>query len=160
MQNCCSPIASASAAAPRAARLHRSLQLLLSVCGSAAARRLCPLQLLLSIASVSTAPRLIAASASAAAPRLRPLRLLLPDCVRFDCSSPIASNSTAASALRLRPLRLLLPASWSAGRFQPIYAQCSRTFFAEFGGSEVRRSRITSLVPAPRTSHFRHAHTS
>ena len=49
--------------------------------------------------------------------RSRPLRLLLPDCVRFNCCSPIASASTAAPRLRplqlllarLRPLQLLLP---------------------------------------------------
>ena len=48
--------------------------------------------------------------------RLRPLQLLLPDCVRFSCSSPIASASTAAPDCvrfsccpRLCPLQLLLP---------------------------------------------------
>ena len=49
-----------------------------------------------------------------AAPRLRPLRLQLPDCVRFDCCSPIFNSSPAiasawAAAPRLRPLQPLLP---------------------------------------------------
>ena len=126
------------AAAPR---LH-PLQLLLAACvcfsccsllasASAAARRLCPLQLLLSIVCVSTAPR------------LRPLQLLLPDCVLFNCSSPIASASTAA------PRQLF----WKI----PARAQCSQTFFAELEVQqiEVRRSRVTSLVPP----HFRYTHT-
>ena len=74
-------------------RLHRS--------ASTAAPRLHPLQLLLAACiHFSCCSRLrpfncsSIASASAAAPRLRPL--LLPDCVQFNCSSPIASASTAA----------------------------------------------------------------
>ena len=66
--SCCSPIASASAAA----------------------HHFCPLQLLLSnCIRFNCSP---IASASAAAPRLRPLQLPLPDCIHFDCCSPIASQ--------------------------------------------------------------------
>ena len=84
--NCCSPFASASAAA----------------------RHLCLLQLLLpDCVRFNCSP---IASASAVAPRLCPpqvqllfwLHLQLPDCVRFGCCSPIASASTAAP--RLHPL--------------------------------------------------------
>ena len=58
------------------------------------------------------------------------LQLQLPDCVRFDYCSPIA------------------PAV-------PEDSSPCPTFFAELE-VEVRRSRVTSLVPprAPRTSHF------
>ena len=71
----------------------------------------------------------------AAAPQLRPLQLLLPDCVRFNRCSPIASASAAA------PRQLF----WKI----PAHAQCSRTFFAEFEvqKNEVQRSCVTSLVP-------------
>ena len=70
----------------------------------AAAPRLCPLQadaprlhqsaswLLFPIHSASAAARCLLASASAALPRFQQL----PDCVRFDCCSLIASASTAA----------------------------------------------------------------
>ena len=76
---------------------------------SAAARRLHPLQLLLLgqiTASASTAapplpPLPAAAPASSAACRLHPLQLLLPDCVCFNCCSPITSASTAAPRMRL-----------------------------------------------------------
>ena len=126
MQSCCSPIASASAAAPRL----RPLQLLL------------PTQLHRSVSTAAAALSSRLASASAAARRLRPLQLhaafncqLLPDCVCFGCCSPMVSASTlppdvvrfvccspiataSAAAPRLRPLRLLLPASCS-GRFHP-----------------------------------------
>ena len=102
MQSCCSPIASASAAAPRHA-IARSVStaaelpacIRFSCCtplasasaaaldcvrfncfpiasSSAAAPRLCPLQLCSPMAS-----------ASSASPRLRPLQLLFPDCVGF-----------------------------------------------------------------------------
>ena len=104
MQSCCSLIVSASAAAP----CIDLLQLLLSspfAFASAAARRLRPLHLLLSIASVSTSSR------------LRPLRLLLPDCICFNCCSPIASASSAAPRWHLH--WLLLAASCSE-RFQPM----------------------------------------
>ena len=107
MQSCCSPIASASAAAPREIATRSA---------STAAPRLHLLQLLLA-----------ACVCFSCSSRLRPFQLLL-DCVRFGCSSPIASASTAAPRLcpiqlqldpRLCPLRLLLPASCS-GRFQPM----------------------------------------
>ena len=101
------------------------LQLLLPVC-------------VLLLASFSTAQL-------AAAPRLRPLRLLLPDCsvpfelqlllphcVRFNCSSPIGSASTTAP-------RLHSPAV-------PEDSSPCPMFFAELE-IEVRRSRVTSLVP-------------
>ena len=90
-QSCCSPIASASAAARL---LHRS--------ASTAAPRLRPLQLLVAtcVCFSCYSPHCIRfncstiASASAVAPRLCLLQLLLrlhlqlPDCVRFDCCSP------------------------------------------------------------------------
>ena len=62
----------------------------------AVARSLCPLiRYSCSQSPISTAPRLC------------PLWLLLPDCVRFNCCSSIASTSTAAP--RLHPLWLLHP---------------------------------------------------
>ena len=90
----CSPIVSASAAAPR---LH-PLQLLLPDCV-----RFCCCSPLASIRFNCYSP---IASASAAARHLRPLQLLFPDCVRFSCSRN-ASASTAAPGLH--PLRLLHP---------------------------------------------------
>ena len=84
MQSCCSPIASASAAAPRAIASIRFNCCSPFASASGAAHHLRLLQLLLSIASVSTAPR------------LRPLRLLLPVCIRFRSCSPLASASAAA----------------------------------------------------------------
>ena len=93
LQSCCSPIASASAAARRLRSLRISCMLLPGPIASAstaaprlrplpaAAPRLRPLQLLLH------ARRLRRFSCCS---RSRPLRLLLPDCVRFDCCSPIA----------------------------------------------------------------------
>ena len=160
MQSCCSPIAYASAAAPRLRtlqlllpdcvrfsccspiasirfKLHavprfRPLQLLPTDCiPSAVARHLRSLQLLFPDFNCSPI-----ASASAAAPRLRPLQLQLPDCVRFNCCSPIASASTAAP--RLHPL--------VASPVLKDSSQCSRTEF-EVQYIEVRRSRVTSLVP-------------
>ena len=93
----CSPIASASAAARRLrrfsccsrARLRHPLQLLLPGAPFASASSCCfrtrlrhPLQLLL--------PGAPFASASSCCSRSRPLRLLLPNCIRFNCCSPIA----------------------------------------------------------------------
>ena len=94
LKSCFSPIASASADARRL----RPLQLLLlgPIAASAstaaprfppppaAAPRLRPLQLLLAALMISCCSR------------SRPLRLLLPDCVRFNCCSPIVCASTAA----------------------------------------------------------------
>ena len=79
--SCCSPLASASAAARRL----RPLQLLLSIASVSTASRLRPLRLLL--------PDCVRFNS---APRWRPLRLLLPDCVRFNCCSSIAPASAAA----------------------------------------------------------------
>ena len=118
-QSCCSPTASASAAAPRL----RLLQLLLPDCvcfsccwpiasthfnwcsqfvsASSAARHLCLLQLLLPDCVHFMINCSTIASASAVAPRLRlpqlqlllRLHLQLPDCVRFDFCSPILHPS-------------------------------------------------------------------
>ena len=89
--NCCSPFASASSCCSPIAP------------ASSAACRLHPLQLLLPIASTS-----------AATPRLRrPLQLLLPDYVRFDCCSPIA-----LAALNSKPM-------------PGPKLESSRTFFAD-----------------------------
>ena len=138
MQSCCSPIASASAAAPRARDCLDLLQFLLSsrlASASAAARRLRPLQLLLSIASVSTASRLHPLQLLLpdcirfkSAPQWHPLRLLLPDCVRFNCCSPIVSVSTAS---RLRPLRLLGCCSPPAVLEDSSHVHYSRALYAE-----------------------------
>ena len=109
MQSCCSPFASASAAAPRL----RPLQLLLPDCirfsccspiasASAAARCLCSLQLLLPNCVCFSCS--LITSASTAAPQLRPLRLLLPDCVLFDCCSPIASACSPSCSGRFQPM--------------------------------------------------------
>ena len=81
----CSPIASASAAAPGPdCGIHFNF---CSPFASAAAPRL---RLLLA-----------ACIRFSCCSRSRPLRLLLPDCVRFNCCSPITSASTAAPRLRL-----------------------------------------------------------
>ena len=72
----CSPLASASAAAPR-------LWLLLAACVRFSC---CPDCFYLNCSSSPIA------SASAAAPRLHPLQLLLSDCVRFNCCSPSCSG--------------------------------------------------------------------
>ena len=105
VQSCCSlaPIASASAAAPRAIASIRFNCCSPFASASAAAPRLRPL--LPNCVRFNCCSPIV--SASTAAPRLCPLRLLLPDCVRFNCSSPIVSASTAAP--QLCPLRLLLP---------------------------------------------------
>ena len=79
MQSCCSPIASASAAAPQ---LHQSRFGCCSPFASASAA-------VADCIGFSCCSPID--SASAAAHRLRPLQLLLPDCVCFDCCSPIAS---------------------------------------------------------------------
>ena len=113
--NCCSPLASALAAAPS--------PIVSAACQCAA----CVHWLLLPDCVRFNCCSLIA-SASTAAPRLHPLQLLLPDCIRFNCCSPIVSASTAAP--RLRQLRLLLPDC--AYTCSPSWIQCSRTFFMEF----------------------------
>ena len=101
MQSCCSPIASASAAARRLhplrirccslAQLH-PLQLLLPVCVR--------FQLLLPdcarFSCCCMLGMLAACVRFSCCSRSRPLRLLLPDCVRFDCCSLIA-------CIRLQP---------------------------------------------------------
>ena len=71
--SCCSPIASASAAA-------------CSLIASASA--VAPQLRLLLVAWVRFSCCSPIASASTAAPGLRPLQLLLPDCIRFDCCFP------------------------------------------------------------------------
>ena len=115
VQSCCSPIVSASAATPRAIALVRFNCCSPFASASDAARHMHPLHLLLSIVSVSTAPRLhplhllLSIASVSTAPRLRPLQLLFPDCVCFNCCSPIVSDSTAAPRLHL--LRLLLPSA-------------------------------------------------
>ena len=91
--SCCSPLASASVAAPWL----RPLRLLLPDC----VRFNCCSPI---------------ASASTAAQRLSPLQLLLPDCVRFSCCSPIASNlllSDCVCSDCCSPIA-------SPGRFQPM----------------------------------------
>ena len=117
------------------------------------------------------------ASASAAALRWRPLQLLLScsPCLRplqISCYSPIASASAAAPRscplqlllARLRLLRLLLSA-FACSRptgFQPmpgcrapdVLEHCPRS--SRFRSTKVVRHYSS---PAPRTSHFRHAHT-
>ena len=85
MQSCCSPIASASAAAPR---WHRSAS---TACSPVCIHFSCCSQI---------------ASASAAARRLRPLQLLLPDYITFNCSP--------MRALRLLLHPLVVPASCSS----------------------------------------------
>ena len=117
--SCCSPLASASAAAPGpdcGIRFQCSPFASASSCcspivpASAAAHRLRPLQLLLPIAS-----------SSAATPRLRPLQLLLPDCV-----APTAAPRLRPLQLllaRLRPLQLLLP---DCVRFNCCSPDCRR----------------------------------
>ena len=94
--------------------------------------RLRPLQLLHRSASNCCSPY---PSTSAAARRLRPLiryscSLLLLDCVRFGCSSPIASESTAAPRLRL--LQLQLPDCIRFDCCSPIASACSLTCSGRF----------------------------
>ena len=135
--NTFSPIASASASAPR---LH-PLQLLFPDCVRFSC---CSL-----IASASAAaPRFSfcssIASTSASAPRLRPLQLLLPDCstagapycVRFSFCSPIASLSAAAPRLCPIAPRLCPPKVLEHVRF---------------GGCKVQRScaHHYSILPRP-----------
>ena len=95
----CSPIVSASAAAPQYV-CFSCCSLIASA--SAAAPRLCPLQLLLPDCVCFSCCSPIA-SASAAAPRLCPLQLLLPNCVCFSCCSPIASTSAAVPVSAAQP---------------------------------------------------------
>ena len=128
--SCCSPIASASAAAPHAIasiRFNCCCSAELPACirfsccsplasASAAccfqlptASRLCLLRLLL--------PDGVRFNS---APRCRPLRLLLPDCDRFSCCSLIASSSAAAPRQlfwKLPPMSTILEPSTQSSRF-------------------------------------------
>ena len=138
MQSCCSPIASASAAAPRAI----ASQLLLNswlASASATGRRLCLLQLLLAIASVSTAPRLRPLRLLFpdcvrfnSAPRWHPLRLLLTGCVRFNCCSPIASASAATPRQlfwKIPVMSTILEHSTQSSRFSKLkYTKVARHY--------------------------------
>ena len=119
MQSCCSPIAFASAAAPRAiasirstaaaerARLASAFSCCSPLASASAAALDCVRFNCFPIASASAAaPRLRPlqlcspmASASSAAPRLRSLQLLLPDCVRFGCCSPPAVLEDSGPAM-------------------------------------------------------------
>ena len=120
--SCCSPLASASAAAPRLRPLEPS--------------------------AAAPGPRLLNCCSPII---LRPLRLLLPDCVRFNCCSS-----------RLRPLRLL-----HAPRLHPLVPPAVPALALEHSSrssvySEVRRSRVTSLVPPhehPTSVTHRQTHT-
>ena len=103
MQSCYSPIASASAAAPRlrplpaAAPRLRPLQLPIASANSAAARRLRPLQLLLPIASASAA----ASRLPTAAPRLHAYPLAAPAGFQPQLdSSPIYSRTFFAEFVK------------------------------------------------------------
>ena len=126
VQSCCSPIASASAAAPRLrplplpARYLHLLQLLFAacVCFSCCSTIASGFDCCSPIVSVSTA-----------APRLRPLTaapLLCPastaaraNCVRFDCCSPIA-------CIRLQPQLDSSPCPHPGPMFSNILSRSSR----------------------------------
>ena len=117
MQSCCSPIASASAAAPRAiASIHFNCYSYSPFASASAAALDC----------IRFNCSLIA-STLAAAPWLRPLRL--------QCS-PIASTSTALAAAP-RPAVLEDSSPWPMWFFPEFEVQ----------KIEVRRSHVTSLVP-------------
>ena len=83
-ESCCSPIVSASAAAPRSIALIR-----FNCCSPLASASAATLDCVHFNCS-------LIASASPAAPRLCPLQLLFLDCVHFGCCSPIASALAAA----------------------------------------------------------------
>ena len=148
LKSCFSPIASASAAARR---LRPLLPGPIAASAStaaprlppppAAAPRLRPLQLLLAL--------LAAFMISSCCSRSRPLRLLLPDCVRFNCCSLIASASTAA--------RPIASASTAAPRLHtgfhpahapgPMFSNILRGVRGSVNKLKTKVARHYSLVP-------------
>ena len=113
--SCCSPIASIRF------KLLFPVSVRFSCCPctdcvpSAAARHLRSLQLL--FPDFNSSP---IASASAAAPQLRPLQLPLPDCVRFNCSPPIASACSLPCSGRFQPMPNVLERSSQSSRFSTL----------------------------------------
>ena len=123
VQSCCSPIASASAAArtlPTRLPLDPLQLLLLSIASvSTAAPRLHPFQLLLPVCIRFSCCSLLASTFSCCS-RLRPFQLLLPDCIRFNCCSLIASASAAAPRQlfwKIPALSTILEHSMQSSRF-------------------------------------------
>ena len=113
------------------------LQLLLPVCILFSCRsQLRPFQLLLDCIRFSCCS--LIAYASTVAPQLRPIQLQLPDCVRFDCCSPPAVLEDSSPC--------------------PMFSSQN----SRFSKLEVRRLRVTSLVPPhehPTSVTHTHKHT-
>ena len=100
----------------------------------AVARSLCPLiRYSCSQSPISTAPRLC------------PLWLLLPDCIHFDCYTPIASACSLTCS----------------GRFQPMPNMFSNFLCRVWGSVNNWSTKVArhQSSPTPRTSHERHSHT-
>ena len=124
VQGCCPPIVSASAAAPRAIAVHRSVSTAAEL--PACIRFSCCSPLASASAAALDCVRFNCfpiASASAAAPRLRPLQLCSRDGVRFVCCSPIASTSAAAPRQlfwKIRAMSTILQHSTQSSRFSKL----------------------------------------
>ena len=129
------------------------------------------------MASAAAPDEIAARSASIAAPRLNPLQLLLAACVRFQLLLAacvrfqllltacvrfqlLLSIAFVSTASRLRPLRLLLPASCSVQQeFIWILDSTILEHSTQSRFSSTKVARHYSLVPPPRTSHFRYTQT-
>ena len=128
--SCCSPRASASAAAPDQVRFGCYSPI---ASASTAAPGLRPLQLLLA--------------------RLRPLQLLLPDCVRFNCCSPDCVRFDCCSPIAY--IRLLDSSPCPS----PMFSNTLRGVRGSVNKLKYEGRASLESNPAPRTSHFRHSHT-
>ena len=64
--------------------------------------------------------------ASAASPRMHLLQLLLPDCIRFNCCSPIASTCSLSCSGSFQPMpNVLEHSSWSRRLRKLKYKGCA-----------------------------------